>query len=370
MRQFCCGLAMALCCIAGLVAAEEAADYEGQDLRKRDFSARFLEGAIFTDAQCFLVNFKNCKLAGAKFDDADVTSASFDGADLTGADFRGATVKNAGFQVADLSRADFSGVDLTAISFQGSKLRGANLSKTKGLADVTRADLREADLRGANLLEMKDYAGATAKFKGAKYDKATRWPLGFDVEKSGAVLKKEKPKPAAQDEDEDEETEQEAAPKAVPANKPSPKPAGKAKPAKKGTTKPDNNEQTDPAEDSQAAAEEIDPKAPKGAPSLSVIKQLLESGMWGPPAENTTQAYTYKSIKYGEPFYSITVVKGAAGEQRDSKTKVLRFPVRVQGEIEVTRTIDGTTRIDAKHQTFHFFKDDFGEWSFKFQENN
>ena len=366
-RLLLCGLGLVLSGMMGIAVAEEAADYEGQDLRKRDFSAQVLEGAIFTDSKCFLVNFRDCKLAGAKFDDADVTSASFNDADLKGADFRGATVKNAGFQGADLSKADFSGVDLSTISFQNCKLRGANLSKTKGPADVTKADLREADLRGANMLGMKDYAGATARFKGAKYDKATRWPQGFDLENSGAVLVKDDKKPAAEDADAEEAGDEGADTK--PKAEPKPK-TPKERSAKKPADKPDDTAEDDTAEDDAGEKKEVDPKAPAGAPSLTVVKNLLETGLWGPPAENTEQAYTYKSIKYGEPFYSITVVKGASGEKRDSKTKLLKFPVKVKGEIEVTRTLDGTSRVDAKDQTFHFFKDEFGEWAFRFQQNN
>ena len=66
---------------------------------------------------------------------------------------------------------------------------------------LTGVDLRGADLRGANLRGvaiLKEGFGATdslgetdlrhARLTGARYDRCTRWPRGFDPVKAGAVL--------------------------------------------------------------------------------------------------------------------------------------------------------------------------------------
>jgi hypothetical protein len=67
-------------------------------------------------------------------------------------------------------------------------MRRANLASAnlKG-ADFTNADLTDAVLTGADL--------TNAALAGALYNEKTRWPYGFDPQKSGAVLVKEWSKP-------------------------------------------------------------------------------------------------------------------------------------------------------------------------------
>ncbi len=182
----------ALWCAAG--AAEEPKKKYVKDLADTDFTKRDLTGKDYAN-----YNLENCvfhyctmkemKLAGANLRGADFLSASLDRADMGGCDLRNAKFDSAGAQSTNFEKADLRGADMGKCSVQKSTFRGADLRNLKGLGDLTGADFTGADLRGANMQNAKDYSNS-AIFKGAKYDKLTRWPRGYDVEASGAVLAK------------------------------------------------------------------------------------------------------------------------------------------------------------------------------------
>ena len=102
-----------------------------------------------------------------------MTEANLEGADLYRANLEWADLYGANLEGADLRRANLEGADLRRADLRGADLRRANLEG----ADLYRADLRvanlyRADLRGANLT-------------GARSDKWTTWPDGFDADQSG-----------------------------------------------------------------------------------------------------------------------------------------------------------------------------------------
>jgi uncharacterized protein YjbI with pentapeptide repeats len=105
----------------------ETERYKGKNVDRKDFAGESFEKYNFEDASCFLTNFRGCKLAGE-----------------------------------------------------------AKLKNTKNYSDVNMADFRGADLRGAKMLDVKNID--TAKFKGAKHDKKTRFPPSFDPADAGMVL--------------------------------------------------------------------------------------------------------------------------------------------------------------------------------------
>jgi hypothetical protein len=116
-------------------------------------------------------------------------------------------LKDADLRGTDLSRRDLSGwyapaKDLTGANLMRANLRKANLSG----AILKHADLRKADLRGAKLDKTELYPSETlfpsedlfpgpiypdaslsgVKLSGAKFDKHTAWPEGFDAVRAGA----------------------------------------------------------------------------------------------------------------------------------------------------------------------------------------
>jgi uncharacterized protein YjbI with pentapeptide repeats len=119
----------------------------------------------------------------------------------------------AGFQqdlkMIDLSGRDMSGLYLRACNLLRANLKGTNLDGANlngaylawaylGEASLKDADLRDADLAGAGL-EGADLSGANlcgtsltraklteAKLAGARYDRRTAWPEGFEPRDSGA----------------------------------------------------------------------------------------------------------------------------------------------------------------------------------------
>jgi uncharacterized protein YjbI with pentapeptide repeats len=98
---------------------------------------------------------------GAATSTPEITPADLTNAQLLGATLRGAKLARGVLKGADLTKADLRSVVLTGANLQGAKLQGANL---------TGADLTGADLTNA------------------LYDAATRWPVGFDPQKHGALL--------------------------------------------------------------------------------------------------------------------------------------------------------------------------------------
>jgi len=99
---------------------------------------------------------------------ADLYGANLEGANLRGADLRGANLRGADLRGANLYRADLYRADLCGANLDGADLRGA---------DLRGANLYRADLRGANLYR--------ADLTGARSDKWTTWPDGFDADQSG-----------------------------------------------------------------------------------------------------------------------------------------------------------------------------------------
>ena len=73
---------------------------------------------------------------------------------------------------ADLRRADLFGADLEGADLSGANLNEANLYE----ADLNGSDLGEALLSGANLI-------------GARANKNTVWPEGFDPVAAGVIFK-------------------------------------------------------------------------------------------------------------------------------------------------------------------------------------
>ena len=111
-------------------------------------------------------------------------------------DFRQSTVTNADLRHVDLRPSERDGepgwpVTLIDANLSGADLSGAYLNE----AHLGRAKLIKAKLIEANLMKVKldgaDLTGAdltAARLTEAVYDKATRWPNGFDPQAAGAIL--------------------------------------------------------------------------------------------------------------------------------------------------------------------------------------
>ena len=318
-------------------AVGQGRDLSGKQFQNRDLRQEDLAGANLAGADLTAANLKDANLKNANLKEANLSRASLDGADLTGADLRMADLSLAGIQKANLTQANLEGLDLQGLSLQGCTLRGANLKNAKGFRDITRADFRDADLRGAYLLGTVDYAGNSAVFRGAKYDQRTRWPKGFDVEGSGAVLIEAAAEPA-----------KEPAAKDTPLAKNKPKGKADAPPTKDDAPKP-------------AAAKALDPNRPAAAPPEAEVKKQLEK-FWA--RERVKNSFNYQTMKFAP---------GRKGEFRtdgvpaNSNTTV--FPVKVVAE-HVVEYQDGTTKTETKSQSFVFFQTEFGDWTYRFKGND
>jgi uncharacterized protein YjbI with pentapeptide repeats len=115
-----------------------------QDLKMIDLSGRDMSGLYLRACNLLRANMKGTNL---------------DGANLNGAYLAWAYLGEATLKGADLGDADLAGAGLA-----GADLSGANLCGTS----LTRADL------------------TYAKLAGARYDRRTAWPEGFEPQDSGA----------------------------------------------------------------------------------------------------------------------------------------------------------------------------------------
>jgi uncharacterized protein YjbI with pentapeptide repeats len=162
------------------------------------------------------LDLREVNLDGAILPKAVLTQTNLRGASLNDADLREATLYSADLNQADLNQADLNQADLRQADLRQADLRQANLRQ----ADLTEADLTEADLTGAiyndetKWPDRYDYQksgalriGPGAKLKGANlmgadlrevdlrevdltgaiYSDGTKWPDGYDPQKSGAL---------------------------------------------------------------------------------------------------------------------------------------------------------------------------------------
>ena len=307
-------------------------DFQGRDLRRED-----LEGANLENANLTAADMTDAVMKKANLRDANLSRAKMGGADLTGADLRGANLELAGIQNANLSQANLEGLDLKKLSLYGCNLRGANLKNAKGFTDIRKADLRDADLRGAYLLGIESSYSADVNLRGAKYDKLTRFPKGFDIEGSGAKLVETAAEP----------TKEKPASDTPPAKK---KKKGKTETPVKKDDAPKKDEASKPV-----ASKALDSNRPAGAPPEDVVKKAFEK-QWSETqvAKNT---FTYQSLKFAPPREGDALQDGTP-----ANLKTLVYPVVLTCEQEVEYN-DGTTRKKLRTQTYKFYKDEFGAWT-------
>jgi hypothetical protein len=115
-----------------------------QDLRHIDLSGRDISGLYLGACNLLRANLKGTNL---------------DGANLNGAYLAWAYLSEATLKGADLGDADLAGAGLVEADLSGANLCGTNLTR----ADLTRV-----------------------KLAGARYDRRTAWPEGFEPQDSGA----------------------------------------------------------------------------------------------------------------------------------------------------------------------------------------
>jgi uncharacterized protein YjbI with pentapeptide repeats len=136
------------------------ADLDGADLRWTNLRGANLFGATLCD---------DGKHPFVPVDNYTPSRADLTGADLTGARLASASLDFASLNSARLCHAGMRRASLRAADLMNADLRGADLRA----ADLCAADFWNADLRSADLT-------------GARYDRDTRWPEGFDPGKQGA----------------------------------------------------------------------------------------------------------------------------------------------------------------------------------------
>jgi uncharacterized protein YjbI with pentapeptide repeats len=142
-----------------------------------------LDGCDLTSIDLSRTSMRNKPMYRATLSEVTAFNADFHGAELVlarlnrgtfgGASFRQADLKGASCVDADFRGADFVGAHCRSINLRRADLRDA----TMGDIDLTKARLQGADFRGCVLDD--------ACVKGARYDRRTRFPEGFDPVSSG-----------------------------------------------------------------------------------------------------------------------------------------------------------------------------------------
>lgn len=152
------------------------AKLEGADLSETNLSEARMSVAKLASADLSKAFIYQANLRIADLQRANLSEAFLREADLLGADLSGANLCKAIMSDAKLRMADLDGANLTEASLWRANLSEANLSGTElQMADLREANLSKASLRGADL-------------RGARYNKDTHWPHGFDPVQAGADL--------------------------------------------------------------------------------------------------------------------------------------------------------------------------------------
>lgn len=125
------------------------------------------------------------------------------------------------------------------------------------------------------------------------------------------------------------------------------------------------NPSAGPANSTQSETPPASTTATSEPPPEQTIKAKLEKGMWGPPEQGgTVHTYDYKSLKIADGRKGNYLTDGVPANK---DTTV--YPVKVH--VQITRKFtDGSTKQEEKDQTYVFFKDEFGDWTYRFIKNN
>jgi uncharacterized protein YjbI with pentapeptide repeats len=198
----------------GTLSEEEIALIKKANLSRKDLRSARANRAFLINA-----DLRSTDLTGAALEEANLRNANLEGAILRGSDLRGADLQGAILRGVDLHGAQLQRADLRGANLQGATLDqpttadflrhalydsrtewpagfsappfgalkpepGAYLraARLQGVdlrdADLRSADLRGAHLDGANLSQVRHLDRAT--LHGARYTRATLWPLDFD----------------------------------------------------------------------------------------------------------------------------------------------------------------------------------------------
>ena len=151
-----------------------------------DLHGALLIYAPLAGANLAKANLTGANLHGARLMGAELEWANLAHADLTAAKLAGAVMGpliDAHLEGADLTRVNLEETALVRTHLRGAILRRANMHE----AVMQDTDLRETDLAGADLSAA---ALTRVDLHGARCDRRTRWPKGFDPMRAGAILSK------------------------------------------------------------------------------------------------------------------------------------------------------------------------------------
>lgn len=100
-------------------------------------------------------------------------------------------------------------------------------------------------------------------------------------------------------------------------------------------------------------------------PPEEVVKAMLEKRMWGPPEQGgVVHAYHYQSLKIGEAREGNYLTDGVP-----ANTQTAVYPVKVVVDVDRKFT-DGVVKHETHDQSYVFFQDEFGDWTFRFIQNH
>jgi uncharacterized protein YjbI with pentapeptide repeats len=145
----------------------------------------FIEWATFQNAQLSKMTIRSCMFGKCDFSKTVAPGLKIAESMGVGVKFCGADLSGASIEDIDLGLSDFRTANLSRAVLRKSRFHEAIFSS----CDLSRADLTKTELYGANL---SSAVIEGANFKGAKYDRKTKW--GKAGPPAGAVLVSEKDK--------------------------------------------------------------------------------------------------------------------------------------------------------------------------------
>ena len=156
-----------------------------QEITRQSFPHRDFTGKGTVSGKFFQVRMEDAYFEGVTFKNATFNQCYMIGANMKGAKFE----HNTKFYLVMLNGANLEGVDFGHAKLDTVNFRGANLRGAKNFTSMRRLNFQWPNLRGADFSHVKMPLEEVV-FTGAVYNKATKFPAGFDPAKAGAKLAK------------------------------------------------------------------------------------------------------------------------------------------------------------------------------------
>lgn len=180
--------------VATIAQARTASVLPRLDGKRRAAVLRFLTGTDLITAKRAVIKLSGADLSGMPAEGMNLAGVDLMGANLSDSKLAHCTLRDSDLRMSDLSNVDLTNADLFNASFQtailtGTIFSGALIYKADFSPPPEKPHMSLQVQKGRARREQEDWLAMLqqAQFSRARYDYSTKWPPGFDRERSGAI---------------------------------------------------------------------------------------------------------------------------------------------------------------------------------------